>query len=440
MVKSIIVLYQVFRRGRLALKNGCASSADVCSKKCSLKFYPKLNDFEQSFSRLEDENEVARRQYDEDLRLYGSRLEPMDDIEEGVQTELAISPTKDIMTDLETTFDDKEKVPKIESNPENDEASTYTDTNTGPNPLSAWLTQSALPSVMPMRSHPLDQGPGTEVDLIKEEIREIEVFRNVHLASDPEIGAHASDTTKVEDVSDLKLPSQIYYRNIVDRYPLLPTYLARRLAEANSSRADRLSRQRVEATAKAQSEATTSGQDKAPRPARPGAGSVYDSSAGEKATRERTREPLVRSGIQAKQKRKPRPTTNRERASSYATLSNSQPQYDYWSGGSPLYRTKSVGSRSSSRNSSLHGSPKFCYQKQYQNIYNFASNPNHYHQSSPSLPPPPVKLRKRQPSKRKAKKLSFDCDICGEKVNVDRRRQWQYVVMHECHRNLAYNS
>ena len=311
----------------------------MCSKKCNLKFYPISNDFEQSSSRLREENIVARRQYEEDLRLYGSRFEPMDDIEVDVQTELAILPTKDFVTDLETTFDATEKVHKIETNPENEEASTYTDTNAGATPLSAWLTQSALPSVMPMRSHPLDQNPGTEVDLVKEEIREIEVFPNVHLASDPEIGVHTTDSTKPEDVSDLKLSSQIYYRNIVDRYPLLPTYLARRLAEANSNRADKLSRQRVEATAKATGEAIKSGLDKAPRPARPGASPVYGSSAGEREAQERTREPLVRSGIQAKQKKAlnehksmspayviepcydKRSKASRKRASSYANLS-----------------------------------------------------------------------------------------------------------------------
>ena len=134
-----------------------------------------------------------------------------------------------------------------------------------------------------------------------------------------------------------------------------------------------------------------------------------------------------------------RPRVDKKRASSYASLAKSQPQFDYWSGGSPRYRTKSVGSRSSSRNSSLHGSPKFCYQKQYQNIDYFASKPK-YHYSSPSLPPPPVKLRKAQPSKRKAKQLSFDCDICGEKVKVDRRRQWQYVVIHGCHWRFTNNA
>lgn len=442
------------------MMNGIASSADVCSKKCNLKFYPKTNDLEISSSSVEEENEVARRQYEEDLRLYGSRLEPMDDIEVDVMTALPNSPT---MTEFETRFDDTkkstrfdytEKVHKIETNSENNEASTYSDLKDGANPLSEWLTQSALPSVIPMRSHPVAQSSGTEIDLVKEESREIEVFRYVHLASDPPNGAHATDTTNIEDVTDLELPSQIYYRNIVDRYPLLPTYLARRLAEANSSRADRLSCQRVEASAKA------SGVDKALRHARVGARRVYGSSAGEKETQATTPLPLVRSGTQAKQE-KPlnrsrvtspdfftrnnepshdrRPKNTRKRASSYTTLSKNQPQYDYWSGGRPGYRTKSVGSRSSSRNSSLHGSPKFSHQKEYQNVWNFTPNPSYCHYYSPSLPPPPVKFSKSRNSKRKPKRLSFDCDMCGEKVRVDRRRQWQYVGMHECHKTITYN-
>lgn len=44
----------------------------MCSKKCNLKFYPKSNDLEDLSSRLEEEDDVARRQNDEDIRLYGA--------------------------------------------------------------------------------------------------------------------------------------------------------------------------------------------------------------------------------------------------------------------------------------------------------------------------------------------------------------------------------
>lgn len=424
------------------------------STKCNLKFYPTLNDLDHSASRLKDEDEVARRQKEEDLRLYGSRIEPVDAREVDDDAQLADSPTEDITTDFETGFNEAEKAHKHTESKSNDDEASIIDGNGEVNPLSAWLTQSALPSVVPMPSHPLDQGASTEVDLIKQERKEIETFRYVHVASGAEVDGPVTDVTditKVEDMLDLELPSQIYYRNIVDRYPLLPIYLARRLAEANSSRAERLSSQRVEAMAKAKNKTVSAVSDKAPRTTkRPGGGPIYASPvyANPVYAKPVYASPGYASPVydsypvaQAKMEkaiREPKTTmrnhiarTGKQRANSYASLSKSQPQYDYWSGGSPRYRTKSAGSRSSSRNSSLHGSPKFCYQKQYQNVDYFASKPK-YHYSSPSLPPPPVKLSKGSRSKRKAKKLSFDCDICGENVQVNRRREWQYVVMYHC--------
>ena len=119
----------------------------------------------------------------------------------------------------------------------------------------------------------------------------------------------------------------------------------------------------------------------------------------------------------------------RQRTDSFSSLSKSQ-NNDSWIGQDPYHRTESVDTRSSSMNSSLHGSSNFCYQKEYQNDY-IASEQIHYH-SSPGLLPPPVKLCKSQSSKRKAEKLSFDCEICGENIKVDRRREWQYVVLRDC--------
>ena len=421
------------------MRDGRHLSADVRSTKCKLEFDLTLNDLENSSSRLKDEDEVARRQKEEDLRLYGSRIEPVDALEVDDDAQLADSPTEDITTDFETYFNEAEKAHKKTESKSNDDEASIIDGNGEVNPMSAWLTQSALPSVVPMPSHPLDQGASTEADLVKQERKEIETFRYVHVASGAEVDGpitDSTDTTKVEDIQDLELPSQIYYRNIVDRYPLLPTYLARRLAEANSSRAERLSSQRVEAMAKAKNKTVSAVSDKAPRTTkRPGGGPIYASPVYDSC-------PVAQAKME-KAIREPKTTTRnysartgKKRANSYASLSKSQPQYDYWSGGSPRYRTKSAGSRSSSKNSSLHGSPKFCYQKQYQNVDYFASKPK-YHYSSPSLPPPPVKLSKGSRSKRKAKKLSFDCDICGENVQVNRRRDWQYVVMYECDWDFA---
>ena len=356
-----------------------------------------MNDLGVSSSRLEEEVEVARRQNEEDLLLYGRRSEPVDALEIDVHTGMIDPPTQIAAMALETPFDEAKKAHNIEGN-----SDTSVDGHAEGNPLSTWLAQSALPSVVPLGSHPLDQIARTEIDPVKEEIKEIEMFRTVHLASGPEINGNATDAPKVDAVLDLELPSQIYYRNIVDRYPLLPTHLAHRLAEANSSRAERLSRRRVEAKAKPPKYKTA---DKT---------KASNSINRLKKTYSRPADSI--------------PGETNKRANSYASFSKSQPQYEYWSGRGQSHRTNSVGTHSSSRNSSLHGSPEFCYQKQYQNVDYFASAPTYYH-SSPGLPPPPVKLYKGHSSKRKAKKLSFDCDICGENVKVDRRREWQYVVV-----------
>lgn len=389
-----------------------------------------MDDLGESSCRLEEEVEVTRRQNEEDLLLYGSRSEPVDAYEIDVHLGMIISPTRITATDLETPFDEAEKAHNIKGSSGINEVNVSVDGHAEGNPLSTWLAQSALPSVIPLGSHPLDQIARTEVDPVKEEIREIEIFRTVHLASGPEINGNAQDTPKVDAVLDLELPSQIYYRNIVDRYPLLPTYLARRLAEANSSRAERLSRQRVEATArpkdKTADKTTTSDSVNHLRRANcPGTDSSSDSDL---SVREYQTN-MMTAQAQNQKILDDAKVELRQRADSFASLSKSQ-RKDYWIGQSPNHRTGSVGTRSSSRNSSLHGSPKFCYQKEYQNDY-FASQPTHYH-SSPGLPPPPVKLRKGQSSKRKAEKLSFDCDICGENVKVDRRREWQYVVVRDC--------
>ena len=366
-----------------------------------MKFFPPLNDLGASSSRLEEEVEVVRRQNEEDLLLYGSRSEPVDAHEIDVRTGILDSPTQTTETDLETPFNEAKKDLNIEGNSGMNEVNVSVDGPAEDNPLSTWLAQSALPSVIPLGSHPLDHIARTEVDPVKEEIKEIEIFRTIHLTLGPENNGHTKDTPEVDALLSLEPSSQIYFRNIVDRYPLIPTYLARRLAEANSSRAERLSRRRVEAKAKTRSKTA----DK--------------TTASNSVNRLKKTSSRPAGSI---------PGKNGNRANSYASLSKSQPKHEYWTGRGQSHRTKSVSTHSSSRNSSLHGSSEFCYQIEYQNDF-FASNQISYH-SSPGLPLPPVKLRKGHGSKRKAKKLSFDCDICGENIQVDRRREWQYVFMH----------
>ena len=52
---------------------------------------------------------------------------------------------------------------------------------------------------------------------------------------------------EVDNTNDLEFGARIYYRHILDRYSLIPPYLARRRATANFHRAESLRCQRFQA-------------------------------------------------------------------------------------------------------------------------------------------------------------------------------------------------
>ena len=96
------------------------------------------------------------------------------------------------------------------------------------------------------------------------------------------------------------------------------------------------------------------------------------------------------------------------------------PGSDFWTGGYTPRRRGSVNSCSSSMNSSLHGYASFDPQEQQPTFIDTGSRSSSadFGDSSRGLPPAPVPLRP-------GKKLSFECDICGSTVHVDRRLDWQ---------------
>ena len=93
------------------------------------------------------------------------------------------------------------------------------------------------------------------------------------------------------------------------------------------------------------------------------------------------------------------------------------PPVDFWTQGSQSSRPASVHSRSSSMNSSLHGRPAFDPEEQDPTFASeLPASTADRNQSSPGLPPAPVKL---------GKLTTFNCDICGQKIEVKRRLEWQ---------------
>lgn len=182
------------------------------------------------------EEDIARQQAEEDLRLYGSRPEPPEAIEIH-----ETSPSSNLSLGLNgsesvAVVDRPTKMLKRgESKASNYDTVTAMDWNSGASPLDAWLNQSAIPSTA-VALEPLNPGDSNQ-DLIAQELEEIKVFRNVHMATASE---RQNVNEAVNELEALEVGAQIYYRNIRDRYPLLPLYLARRLALANFRRYERL--------------------------------------------------------------------------------------------------------------------------------------------------------------------------------------------------------
>ena len=90
---------------------------------------------------------------------------------------------------------------------------------------------------------------------------------------------------------------------------------------------------------------------------------------------------------------------------------------DFWTSRSTRSRRDSVDSLSSSMNSSLHGKATFDPQEQEPAFRDSHSRSSvDFGDSSRGLPPPPVEI---------GKKHSFECDICGNTIRVERRLEWQ---------------
>ena len=407
------------------------------SETCKLNFYLKPSQIGTLPSITGEDEQVTRRQAEEDVLLYGSTqqsntIHGLDDVPSTIDSTVQLGT---VQLD-DATSETKEATKTGKGKTEKTDIASSSNWQDQDSPLITWLDQSSLSCVAPGSIHPFDQSEATAAKLLEQEAKEIEIFRNVHLTSSSEPTGSAKPVTHAEKPSSLELPVQIYYRNILDRYPLLPNYLIQRLAEANSVRAARLSHQRTDVsklrTTASKSDTSTYSNpqavrrksNKKPQDRAPPIFSYAIPSGNRKASKK----PKYQQYLPEYSYAKPHRSTKyqRQRHSRPEVPKNSY-KTSFWSGGGPVSPTKSVKSHSSSMNSSLHGSSNFNLQKDYQYAYyaNTKSNSGSSFYSSPGLPPPPVKPRARRQLKNKAKKLTFDCDICGRNVKVERRRQWQ---------------
>lgn len=516
----------------------CTGIGFMCSKNpdqmtcdtCSLTFFQEMNDLEDAFDRVAvSEDFVTRQQLEEDVQLYGARPEPADVVTVSANVQSATPTSKRDFSQLNDTTDRVAKVRKInEGEGPEPPVLAAMDWNSGTSPLEAWLNQSAVPSVVTAKRD-LEQA---DESMVAQEMEEIKSFRNVHVMTAPDSTYRSANLHIDEEFASLRAAAQIYYRNIKDRFPHIPAYLAHRLAEANLDRAEALHKRknariqreqqahrdepilpahnfqvlrRASTTSEKAQKNTTSTAKNGKKQSNPNL--VYLDGEEQFLWKLREEEnlswrdisvrfqidfgksyqiPALQIRFRRLQSRMSRWNQTDFRANeqghdyweqcpsetakrvisrkeefehfwntsqwqnsepkflSEETLDfyiskewlgqNYEPKYDktnsipvlydepsepkgFWNGGPPSRRPSSIASmhsRSSSMNSPLRGSPRLDPCEQDDNVPQFPP-------SSPrGLPPPPVDLKMQR---------TFDCDICGELVQVERRRQWQEHVM-----------
>ena len=247
------VLHPMFAYGKTQVDAAQCPALNLHSSLCHLNFFltsDKIEDVLGHVSLLEDDENIAQKQVREDIHTFGSRPEPTEYTEIDEDNDLCKLqlPRKQSAAALEERLDSPAKVRK-----EVESRQTYSvtamDWNSGASHLDAWLNQSAIPAAAPAikeKQEEMKDPPDTSnSSTAAQEMEEMKVFRNVHICSDSEPVIDGRHLESADELANSELDTQIYYRNILDRYPGLPSYLALRLARANRDRAERLRQSKV---------------------------------------------------------------------------------------------------------------------------------------------------------------------------------------------------
>ena len=230
------------------------SALNLHSRLCHLNFFltsDKIEDVLGRISLLNDDEEITQKQLREDIQTFGSRPEPIEftQIDEDNSLRRLQLPSKRSAATSEDPIDSPAKVRK-EVQGRQTYSLTAMDWNSGASHLDAWLNQSAIPAAAPAINEQQEEAksPANPSSSAKaaQEMEEIKVFRNVHICPVSEPVIDGQQLESAYKLANVELETQIYYRNIIDRYPELPSYLALRLARANRDRAERLRQSKVD--------------------------------------------------------------------------------------------------------------------------------------------------------------------------------------------------
>ncbi|KAL3421762.1 hypothetical protein PVAG01_05918 [Phlyctema vagabunda] len=428
---------------------------------------------ESKVLEIEDEESyVSQRQAEEDARVFGERMAPSDlEVENSVQLPQDFNKAPVIgghqgvidLSNLTNSMD-----PMDIDDPEQKDVSPNTFSEQDdpcnraealdPNqrvhgtPLGAWL--SKIPMVDTAQD--ISQKAGFLAPE-NDEAHGIESFRHVHISYDDnvsEVQQVASEPACTDGIENITFAARIFYRNIRDRYPQIPHFLAHRLAKANKKRAERLEVSRLEHEQNSHSEG-------------------WDEESEDSNLNKRNGRPLINrsalvppfeiddalidsSSTRVDVQNIPEtPSSKREASESNFIHRNESTKTrltdtdtSYWSGAARVPSANSSASGSSKRNSSLHGydrdrhSPASGSSKRNSSLHGYDQDRHspvsrstttdggssktrsiqNHQKPLLTLPPPPIVLSTQQ---------SFTCDICGRTINVLRKRDWKKHVFQD---------
>lgn len=104
--------------------------------------------------------------------------------------------------------------------------------------MDSWLNFSVMPAHEPQPQSSISDTLEGLAQQTRQERKDIEALKRVHLVSKVPESQPLKDTVK--EYQDMPLDAQIYLRKVIDRFPQMSPFLAKRFADANVRRLSRL--------------------------------------------------------------------------------------------------------------------------------------------------------------------------------------------------------
>jgi hypothetical protein len=219
----------------------------------TFRFDPNLT----ALGLLTDEEKLKVAQQSQDRDSYGRRQQPLDLVDERSDVVRDLRQNNTSGTAEQAHRDEEQKAVDLcrydeEDEPMNDAPDHDSDSEQPEKDLfgydsgsiATWLEHSVIATTPGgIRQEPADLGTQSYVSRQQEEFEALKTLNRIHFTQKVPETKPLRDTVKT--YSKLPLEEQIYFRKIVDRFPTLPPYLAKRFASANVGRAERLRAQKT---------------------------------------------------------------------------------------------------------------------------------------------------------------------------------------------------